>query len=128
MRKAVALSSVLLFTAFTASSALAAEFPFGLWRVADGTAVIRVSPCGGAVCGYVAAAPKPEPGEKSAVGRKILLNLRRSGDSWHGPILNLDDGKTYQGSISQGGDANHLKIQGCAGGGICGGETWRRVR
>jgi uncharacterized protein (DUF2147 family) len=129
MRKALAFSSFLVVATLAAQAASAAQFPFGLWRVADGTAVIRVSPCGRGVCGVVAAAPKPAPGEKSAVGRKILLNLRRSGDVWKGRIFNLDDGKMYDGQISQGSDANHLQVQGCLpGGGLCGGETWKRAR
>jgi uncharacterized protein (DUF2147 family) len=129
MKKALALSSFLLSMAFGSPAAFSATFPFGLWRVADGSAVIRVAPCGRAVCGTVAAAPKPAPGEKSAVGRRILLNLRREGNVWKGRIFNLDDGKIYDGQISQGADANHLRVQGCVtGGGLCGGETWKRVR
>jgi uncharacterized protein (DUF2147 family) len=135
MRKALAFSSFLVVAALSfvgvlgAPAAFAAQFPFGLWRVADGTAVIRVTPCGGGVCGTVAAAPKPAPGEKSAVGQKILLNLRRAGNVWKGRIFNLDNGKIYDGEISQGADADHLQVQGCLpGGGLCGGETWKRAR
>ncbi|MCI4678524.1 DUF2147 domain-containing protein [Rhodoblastus acidophilus] len=129
MKRAVALSSVLVLMALGSPAATAAQFPYGVWRVADGSALIRISPCGGGVCGYVAAAPRPAPGEKSAVGKKILLNLRRVGDVWKGRIFNLDNGTLYDGEISQGGDANHLRVQGCvAGGGLCGGETWKRAR
>lgn len=104
----------------------APQAPFGLWRVADGTAVISIKPCGRALCGYIAAAPAPGPGEKSAVGRKILLNLRREGAVWRGPIHNLDDGKTYKGEILVA-DETHLKIRGCLpDSGLCGGETWKR--
>ena len=107
------------------ATAAFADSPYGLWRVADGTAVIRVKPCGAALCGYIAAAPKPGPGEKSVIGRKILINLRKSGDVWRGPIFNLQDGKSYAGEISASGD--HLRVKGCLpGGGLCGGETWRR--
>ena len=80
-----------------------------------------------ALCGFVAAAPAPAPGEKSAVGQKILLDLRREGDRWRGPIFNLDDQKTYDGEISMGVDGSRLKVRGCVpGGGVCGGETWKR--
>jgi uncharacterized protein (DUF2147 family) len=100
--------------------------PFGLWRVADGTAVIEIKRCGRALCGYIAAAPAPGPGEKSAVGNKILLDLRFDGAVWRGPIYNLDDGKTYKGEISVA-DETHLKIRGCLpDSGLCGGETWKR--
>jgi uncharacterized protein (DUF2147 family) len=104
----------------------APKAPFGLWRVADGTAVIDIKRCGRALCGYIAAAPAPGPGEKSAVGSKILLDLRRDGAVWRGPIHNLDDGKTYKGEISVA-DETHLKIRGCLpDSGLCGGETWKR--
>jgi uncharacterized protein (DUF2147 family) len=120
-----------LTVAALASGALSAhagaEQAFGLWRVADGSAIIRIQPCGAALCGFVAAAPPPAPGEKSAVGRKILLDLRREGDVWRGSILNLDDRQTYNGEISIGVDSAHLKVRGCVpGGGLCGGETWKR--
>lgn len=129
MKKAAALFSALFLAASGSTAAFAAQFPFGLWRVADGSAVIRVAPCGKAICGVVAAAPPPAAGEKSAVGRKILINLRREGDVWKGPIYNLDNGKTYDGEVSQGGDADHLTVRGCvSGGGLCGGETWKRAR
>jgi uncharacterized protein (DUF2147 family) len=129
MKKA-AVCSAFLLAILAAPLALAApQFPVGLWRVADGSAIIRIKPCGKAICGFVAAAPPPAPGEAPAVGQKILVNLRRDGDVWKGPILNLDDGKTYAGEISAGADLDHLKIRGCmAGGGLCGGETWKRAR
>ncbi len=102
--------------------------PFGLWRVADGSAVIDIKTCGHDLCGFVAAAPAPDPGEKSAVGQKILIDMRREGARWRGPIFNLDEGKSYDGEISVA-DETHLKIQGCLpGGGLCGGETWKRER
>jgi uncharacterized protein (DUF2147 family) len=104
-----------------------AEQAFGLWRVADGSAIIRIQPCGVALCGFVAAAPLPASGEKSAVGQKILLDLKREGDVWRGPIYNLDDRNTYNGEISIGVDSVHLRVRGCVpNGGLCGGETWKR--
>lgn len=123
---AFAISAAML-PASGAQSIAGAEQAFGLWRVADGSAIIRIKPCGTALCGFVAAAPAPASGEKSAVGQKILLNLRREGDRWRGPIFNLDDQKTYDGEISMGVDSAHLKVTGCVpSGGVCGGETWKR--
>ena len=96
----------------------------GLWRVADGTATIRIKRCDDALCGFVASAPTPEPGAASAVGQKILIDMRPDGEGWRGTIFNLDDGQTYAGEISTDGDL--LKVKGCLPAGICGGETWRR--
>jgi len=104
----------------------AAPPPTGLWRVADGTAVVRIARCGAGLCGVIAAAPPPEPGKPSAVGKKILIDLRRHDESWRGRIFNLEDGKIYDGEISLK-SADRLKITGCLpGGGACGGEVWRR--
>jgi uncharacterized protein (DUF2147 family) len=124
---AIALFSLGALAACGAASAAAGpEAPFGLWRVADGSAVIRIKPCGAGLCGFVAAAPPPAPGEKSAVGQQILLNLQRQGDVWRGAIYNLDEQKTYDGEVALK-DASHLRVKGCLpGGGICGGETWKR--
>jgi uncharacterized protein (DUF2147 family) len=122
---AVAFSATMIAASGLANAG--AEQAFGLWRVADGSAIIRIKPCGTALCGFVAAAPAPAPGEKSAVGQKILLDLRREGESWRGLIFNLDDRKSYDGEISMGVDSAHLKVRGCVpGGGVCGGETWKR--
>ena len=78
----------------------AAPAPTGLWRVADGTAVVRIAHCGMALCGVIAAAPPPEPGKPSAIGKKILIDMRRRDESWRGRIFNLEDGKIYDGEIS----------------------------
>jgi uncharacterized protein (DUF2147 family) len=96
----------------------------GLWRVADGTATIRVKPCGRALCGYVASAPAPTTGAASAVGQKILIDLILDGPLWRGVIFNVDDGKAYRGEITVDGD--RLKVKGCLPTGFCGGEVWRR--
>jgi uncharacterized protein (DUF2147 family) len=127
-RAAAPLIAAMLSPLCALSAAAGYDAPLGLWRVADGSAVIRIKACGPALCGYVAAAPPPRPGEKSAIGEKILLGLKRQGNVWRGPIYDLNDGKVYGGEISMR-DNNHLKIRGCLSDtGVCGGETWKRVR
>ena len=111
-----------------AASARAEEYSMlGQWRVGDGSAVIDVKPCGeGDICGFVASAPAPGPGEKPAVGRQILVNMKRAGPVYRGSIFNIDDGKTYDGEISLSAP-DRLEIRGCLpNGGLCGGETWKR--
>ena len=110
------------------ASASAEEYSLlGLWRVGDGSAVIEVKPCGEAdICGVVASAPAPAPGEKPAVGQQILVGMKRVGNLYRGSIFNIDDGKTYDGEISLSGP-DRLEIRGCQpNGGLCGGETWKR--
>jgi hypothetical protein len=58
----------------------------------------------------------------------ILLEMKhKSGtEQWEGQVYNAKDGQTYSSTITPT-DANHLEIQGCVLGFLCGGETWTRV-
>lgn len=125
--------SALLF----ASSAAFAD-PSGEWRVADGTATIRIHRCGGAYCGNVSSTitpagkdvrnPDPARRNRSVLGLEVLINMRPAGqNAWAGYSYNAQDGQMYNATITVQGAA--LTIQGCVpGGGPCGSETWSRVR
>lgn len=117
-------ASVLAMLVLPAAAAETQPAAVGLWRVADGSATIRIKRCDEALCGFVASAPAPEPGAASAIGQKILIDMRQDGPIWRGAIFNLDDGQIYTGEIAVEGDL--LKVKGCLPAGICGGETWRR--
>ena len=58
----------------------------------------------------------------------ILLEMKKKpgSDQWEGQVYNAKDGQTYSSTITPT-DANHLEIQGCVMGFLCGGETWTRV-
>ncbi|HLZ02424.1 MAG TPA: DUF2147 domain-containing protein [Bradyrhizobium sp.] len=119
------------------ASALAAD-PTGDWRVADGVANVRVAQCNGSMWGVVAW--EKEPGgvdrnnpdaskrNRPTLGLPILLDMKKKpgADSWEGQVYNAKDGQTYSASITPT-DPNHLEIQGCVLGFLCGGETWTRV-
>src|ERR1700747_1910139 len=112
--------------------------PTGDWRVADGVANIRVAQCNGNMWGVVAW--EKEPGgrvnnnpdaskqNRPTLGMPILLDMKKKPgtDSWEGQVYNAKDGQTYSSTITPT-DANHLEIQGCVLGFLCGGETWTRV-
>ncbi|HKH81528.1 MAG TPA: DUF2147 domain-containing protein [Methylovirgula sp.] len=129
------LSLVALLTASTAALA----DPVGEWRVADGTATVRIHRCGAALCGNIATTasapgkddrnPDPRKRNRSVLGMEILINMRPAGANlWSGTSYDAVDGQYYATQISLEGDSS-LKIQGCApGGGTCGTETWTRVR
>jgi uncharacterized protein (DUF2147 family) len=124
-------------TIFAATAAVAD--PAGEWRVADGTATIRIRKCGIGYCGVVASTitpagkdaknPDPSKRERSVIGIEALINMKPAGEnSWAGTTYNAEDGQYYQAKISLQGEQS-LKIEGCApGGGACGSETWTRVR
>jgi uncharacterized protein (DUF2147 family) len=119
------------------SPALAAD-PNGDWLVATKTAVIRIAPCGDALCGNIAWTkgpagndqnnPDPAKRNRSVVGLTILHNMKPTGENrWEGEIYNAQDGKTYSGSIALAG-ANVLRIEGCVLGFLCGGQDWSRAK
>jgi uncharacterized protein (DUF2147 family) len=135
VKSALFLSAILLGADIT--SALAAD-PTGDWRVADAVANIRVAQCNGSMWGVVAwekepggrDSNNPDPSKKSrpTFGMPILLDMKKKAgaDSWEGQVYNAKDGQTYSSSITPT-DADHLQIQGCVLGFLCGGETWTRV-
>lgn len=134
--KRVTLTAFALSVLF-ASAAMAD--PVGDWRVADGSATVRIKKCGAALCGYVAStrgAPgkderNPDPGKRnrSVLGIEVLINLRPTGANvWSGTSYNAEDGLLYNATVTLGSE-NSLEIKGCgANGGVCGSETWSRVR
>lgn len=113
----------------------AAEGPAGEWVVADGTAVVRISKCGGGYCGFVAKGqpgkdyrnPDPRKRNRSVIGIQVMFNMRPSGpNSWSGETYNADDGQIYNGKITVAG--GQLQVEGCVpGGGPCGSQTWTRA-
>lgn len=109
----------------------------GEWRVADGTAQVRIVPCGDTLVGAISWEKQPgfdsqNPDEAKRklpiLGLPILRHLRAEPtDRWVGEIYNADNGKLYDGSISLVAP-DRLHIEGCLISGVmCGGEDWSRV-
>jgi uncharacterized protein (DUF2147 family) len=117
--------------------ALAAD-PTGDWRVADGVANIRVAECNGNMWGAVAWEKTPggrdehnpdvSKQNRPSLGMPILINMKKKPgvDQWEGQVYNAKDGQFYSSTIKPV-DPEHLEIQGCVLGFLCGGETWTRV-
>jgi uncharacterized protein (DUF2147 family) len=119
------------------SPALAAD-PNGDWFVSGKTAVIRIAPCGDALCGNIAWTkappgtdrnnPDPAKRNRSLMGLTILQSMKPAGPNrWEGEIYNAQDGKTYSGSIALASE-NVLRIEGCVLGFLCGGQDWARAK
>jgi uncharacterized protein (DUF2147 family) len=129
---------VVLVSMFIASgSAIAAE-PAGDWRVADGSAVIRIENCGGALWGIVAwerspgrdtRNPDPALRGRPTLGIPILIDMRqRTPGRWEGEIYNPQNGSFYSANLQLAGD-NTLRMEGCVlGGFFCGGQQWTRAQ
>ena len=116
----------------------------GIWLTQAGDAKVRVSKCGGGICGVVVwlkeridpATGKPQVDDKNPnpalakrpmIGLPLFSGMRPSGpNKWSGQIYNADDGKSYDSNISVSGPET-LRVEGCVGV-LCGGESWTRAR
>jgi uncharacterized protein (DUF2147 family) len=117
--------------------------PTGIWLTQAGDAKVRVSKCGGGICGIIvwlkdpinAATAKPEVDDKNPnpvlarrpmIGLPLFSGVRPSGpNKWSGQIYNADDGKSYESHVSVAGP-DTLRVEGCVGV-LCGGESWTRA-
>lgn len=138
---------LLLAALFTGSLADAARAqsgdPSGVWLTQAGDAKIKVTHCGGGICGVIVwlrepidratgkpaiddKNPNPELARRPMIGLPLFSGMRLVGAGrWSGQIYNADDGKMYESHISLPG-ANELRVEGCLGP-LCGGETWTRA-
>jgi uncharacterized protein (DUF2147 family) len=116
----------------------------GVWLTQAGDARVRVSKCGGGICGVIVwlrvpidpATGKPQIDDKNPnpalarrpmIGLPLFTGMRPVGpNKWSGQIYDADDGKTYASSVSVAGP-DSLRVEGCVGA-FCGGETWSRAR
>jgi uncharacterized protein (DUF2147 family) len=135
--------SVLLATAAPARAQQGGD-PGGLWLTQAGDAKVKVSKCGGGICGVVVwlrdpidpttgkpqiddKNPNPSLARRPVIGLPLFSAMQPSAPGkWSGAIYNADDGKNYASSISIAGP-DSLRVEGCVGA-LCGGETWSRTR
>jgi uncharacterized protein (DUF2147 family) len=117
--------------------------PTGTWLTQAGDARVRVSKCGGGICGVVVglrepidpATGKPQVDDKNPnpalrkrpmIGLPLFSGMHATGPhKWSGTIYNADDGSSYASSVTVSGP-DRLRVEGCVGA-LCGGETWTRV-
>lgn len=115
----------------------------GVWLTQAGDARVRVSKCGGGICGVIVGLrdpidpatgrpqvddknPNPALRKRPMIGLPLFGGMRPSGPNrWSGQIYNADDGSTYLSHVSLAGP-NTLKVEGCVGA-LCGGENWTRA-
>ena len=117
--------------------------PTGVWQTQAGDARVKISKCGGGICGTIVGlrepidpatgkAPVDDKNPNPALKKRPMLGLPLfsamqpvAANKWSGQIYNADDGGTYASSISVAGP-DTLRVEGCVGA-LCGGETWTRV-
>jgi uncharacterized protein (DUF2147 family) len=113
-------TAILLF-----SAGMAAADPVGEWIVADGTTKIVIKKCGPNLCGRIS---WTSDGDRTDLGKAILVDLKPMGGEWTGTIVDPRDGQSYQGHVTLQSETS-LQVNGCAlGGALCGGEVWTRTK
>ena len=135
----IILAALIGATAVHAQSADAS----GTWLTQAGDARVKISKCGGGICGVVvwlkepydtatgqpatdSKNPNPSLARRPIIGLPLFSGMQSSGpNKWSGQIYNADDGSSYASSVSVAGP-DTLKVEGCVGA-LCGGETWTRV-
>jgi uncharacterized protein (DUF2147 family) len=137
-------AAALCFSIVTAP-AFAAD-PIGTWYTADKDSQVRITNCGGALCGALVGLKEPndpatgrpktdknnaDPSKQSRplLGVQIVLGMKPSGtpDQWSGQVYNASDGKTYSGSFTMTG-SDTAELKGCVMGVICKSQTWTRAK
>ena len=114
----------------------------GIWLTQAGDAKVRVSKCGGGICGVVIwlkdpinpatgkpfvddKNPNPLLARRPMIGLPLFSGMRPTGPNrWSGQIYNADDGNLYVSNISVS-DPDTLRVEGCVRV-LCGGENWTR--
>ena len=138
----IATFAILCLAAATPASA---GDPRGNWMTENGKAKVAIASCGSALCGNIVALtepidpatgkPKTDKNNPDAakrtrpmLGVQIVIDMKPdTADKWKGQVYNVEDGKTYSGSITLV-SATTLNLLGCALGGlICKTQTWTRT-
>jgi uncharacterized protein (DUF2147 family) len=98
------------------------DTPIGDWETEGRKGMVRVEPCGQALCGYVL-----DPSSK-AKGETVLVDMKsKSASDWSGSIYSRDSGNIYYGTIAMKGP-NSLRVEACAlGHFFCSGNLWSRA-
>lgn len=117
-----------------ATEASAREPIEGVWRNRPKTLVVRIEPCGPALCGTVIQATEDakesvrKAGSATLVGTKVLTGLRRTEDgSYTGQIFNPNLNIRAAGTVTLE-NPRVLVVKGCVLAGlICKQQHWTRL-
>jgi uncharacterized protein (DUF2147 family) len=124
------------------ASAATAGDPSGTWIMTNGKLTVRVSKCGGGLCGSLVALkepldkqgrpkvdkrnPNPSLRKRPLLGVSLFSGVRPKGDDkWTGSIYNPDDGKTYSATVKYEG--SRMNVKGCVAGVFCKTNKFVRV-
>lgn len=137
------LLNIAVATIVASSPAVAAD-PKGVWLSEEGTAKVRLTDCGGGLCGTLVWLKEPIDPEthrprtdkfnpdihkrhRPMIGLQVASGLQPKGpDRWSGPIYNVDEGKSYHVTLTINGPSR-ATLRGCILAVLCKNEHWTRV-
>lgn len=98
------------------------DSPLGDWQTEGHKGLVRIEPCGQALCGYVL-----DPSSKTK-GETVLIDMKsKAAAEWSGNIYSRDSGNTYYATMTLKGP-DSLQVEACAlGRFFCSGNAWSRI-
>jgi uncharacterized protein (DUF2147 family) len=98
------------------------DTPIGDWQTEGKGGLVRIEPCGEALCGYVLNASTRSKGET------VLVNMKAQNiTQWTGNVYSRSSGNGYYGTMTLK-ETNTLRVEACAVGKFfCSGNDWTRI-
>ena len=115
-----------------AGTDMAADPAVGVWKTQpdDGAyAHVKMTPCGGAICGTIQRTFNASGEYKSEnIGKQLVIDMKPDGSGkYAGKVWRPSNNKIYIGKMTVAG--NSLKLSGCVAGGLlCSKQDWQRVQ
>ncbi len=133
MKRILAKAGLILLAAATPALASGEASLEGQWKNARGSVVVRVSPCGNALCGIVvdaterAKAGARKGGTPNLIGTRILSGLKPAGDgTFKGQAFDPKRNVHAAATVRVIGP-NAIDVQGCVFIFVCKEQRWTRV-
>jgi uncharacterized protein (DUF2147 family) len=102
-----------------------ADTPLGDWQSEGNKGLVRIEPCGSALCGYMVDATTDAKGETILINMKP--EMKSEGATWTGTIVSRASGGTYYSTMALK-QSNTLRVEACAVGRFfCSGNDWSRI-
>jgi uncharacterized protein (DUF2147 family) len=111
-----------------------ADTPLGDWQSEGNKGLVRIEPCGSALCGYMVDATTDAKGETILINMKPKLKselkpeMKSEGATeWTGTIVSRASGSTYYSTMALK-QSNTLRVEACVVGRFfCSGNDWSRI-
>ncbi|HEV2364974.1 MAG TPA: DUF2147 domain-containing protein [Caulobacteraceae bacterium] len=141
MKTRTVFAAMLIAAASAGGAAAQGQGVLGLWLTPVRQGLVRLEPCGKALCGFVAGSPmltahpdqqdlhNKDPALRSRPIKGLkMLEVRPEGPGrWgSGWVYDPDNGATYKASLQETAEGR-LKITGCVAGFLCQSQLWTRA-